>query len=57
MTDRHLRSPDQPDFNAPTIRQGTNARVADLRRGRVPPIPSGERAPRPAGKGLKAEAL
>ena len=57
MTDRHLRSPDQPDFDAPTIRQGTNAHIADLRRGRVPPNPGGERAPRPAGKGLKAEAL
>ena len=28
MTDRHLRSPDQPGFDAPTIHHGINARVA-----------------------------
>ena len=56
MTDRHLSSLDLPDFDATSLRDGINARVADIRRGRMPPIPGGERAARPADKGLKAEA-
>lgn len=55
MTDQHLCSPGLPDFDAPTIHHGINARVADIRRGRVPPIPGGERAARPADKGFWAE--
>lgn len=55
MTDRHLRSPDLPGFDAPTIHHWINARVTDIRRGRVPPIPGGEHVARPADKGLWAE--
>jgi hypothetical protein len=55
MTDQHLRSPDLPDLDAPAIRHGINARVADIRRRRVPSTPVGERAARPADKGLWAE--
>ncbi len=55
MTDRYLRRTELLDFDAPAIRHGINARVADIRRRRVLPIPGGERAARPTDKGLWAE--
>ena len=55
MIDRHLRTPDLPDFDAPTICQGITARIADIRRDTVSPISGDERATRPADKGFWAE--
>ena len=52
MTNQHLPSPDLPVFDIATICPGINARVADISRRRVLPIPGGERA---ADKGLWAE--
>lgn len=56
MTDRHLPCPNLTDFDAATIRHGINVRVADVRRGRMPPMPIGARGARPAGKCLETEA-
>ncbi|WP_158971092.1 hypothetical protein [Chachezhania sediminis] len=43
MTDRHLRSPDLPDFDAPVIRHGMTARTADIRRRHMTPTDRGHR--------------
>ena len=56
MTDRHLPCPNLKEFDATVIRHGINACVADVRRGRMPPMPIGARAERLAGKCLKMEA-
>ena len=52
MTNQHLPNPDLPVFDIAKICPGINARIADIRRRRVLPIPGGERA---ADKGLWAE--
>ncbi|GAA4227539.1 hypothetical protein GGQ68_004375 [Sagittula marina] len=41
MTDQHLCSPGLPDFDAPTIHRGMNARVTELRRGCARPADTG----------------
>ena len=56
MTDRHLNLAELPDFDCSAIRHRMNARVVDIRHGRVPPIPGSGRAARPADTGLWTEA-
>ena len=43
MTLRHLNHPALPDFDAPAIRQGMNARITDLRPGCGRPADTGHR--------------